>query len=101
MPNEQTEVGQESPPERANREELGFDVAEGPEAGLAIVDRIDASGSLAGYHLLPATRADLLRRLGRYDEAALSYGDALAGSSTDAERRYLTRRLAEVTAAGG
>ena len=46
-------------------------------AGLRLVDALDASGALAGYHLLPATRADLLRRLDRRDEAAAAYRDAL------------------------
>ena len=64
-------------------------MADGPEAGLALVDALDASGALDGYHLLPATRADLLRRLGRHDEAAAAYRDALALATTDAERRYL------------
>ena len=73
-------------------------MADGPEAGLALVDALDASGALRGYHLLPATRADLLRRLARADEAAAAYRDALALAVTDAERRYLNRRLAEVGA---
>lgn len=72
---------------------------EGPEAGLRIVDRLEASGRLKGYHLLPATRADLLRRLGRPDEAAASYRAALAAAPNDPERRYLDGRLAEVEAA--
>ncbi len=46
-------------------------MADGPDAGLRLVDALDASGALAGYHLLPATRADLLRRLGRHAEAAV------------------------------
>ena len=73
-------------------------MAEGPEAGLAIVDALDASGALAGYHLLPATRADLLRRLGRFDAAAVAYRDALSLASAEPERRYLEQRLEEVTA---
>jgi len=73
-------------------------MADGPAAGLRLVDDLDASGALAGYHLLAATRADLLRRLGRADEAAVAYRAALDLATTDAERRYLTRRLAEVTA---
>ena len=68
-------------------------MADGPAAGLALVDRLDRSGVLAGYHLLPATRADLLRRLGRRAEAADSYRRALDLVSTDSERRYLERRL--------
>ena len=70
----------------------------GPEAGLAIVDALEAAGSLSGYHLLPATRADLLRRLERNAEATLAYREALALATSDAERRYLSRRLEEVTA---
>jgi RNA polymerase sigma-70 factor, ECF subfamily len=71
-------------------------MADGPDAGLELVDALEASGRLAGYHLLPATRADLLRRLGRRAEAATAYRDALALVPTEAERRYLTRRLTEV-----
>ncbi len=71
-------------------------MADGPDAGLAIVDTLDASGALAGYHLLPATRADLLRRLGRTEEAADAYRAALALVTGDADRRYLIRRLHEV-----
>ena len=70
-------------------------MARGPEAGLRLVAALETSGQLAGYHLLPATRADLLRRLGRSDEAAAAYREALELTSTDAERRYLSRRLAE------
>jgi RNA polymerase sigma-70 factor, ECF subfamily len=69
----------------------------GPAAGLALVDALAAAGKLAGYHLLPATRADLLRRLDRPAEAAAAYRAALGLVTTDAERRYLARRLAEVT----
>jgi RNA polymerase sigma-70 factor (ECF subfamily) len=72
-------------------------MAYGPEAGLAIIDAIEATGALRDYHLLPATRADLLRRLDRWDDAAAAYRDAHALASTDAERRYLSRRLADVT----
>jgi RNA polymerase sigma-70 factor (ECF subfamily) len=71
-------------------------MADGPAAGLALVDVLAATGALAGYHLLPATRADLLRRLGRKDEAADAYRSALALAGTVAEQRYLTRRLCEV-----
>ncbi len=73
-------------------------MARGPLAGLELVEALEASGQLAGYHLLPATRADFLRRLGRTPEAATAYAEALELASTDAERRYLTRRLAETTA---
>ena len=70
-------------------------MAAGPAAGLELVASLEASGALAGYHLLPATRADFLRRLGRSAEAAVAYAEALELTSTDAERRYLARRLAE------
>ncbi|NUS11868.1 MAG: sigma-70 family RNA polymerase sigma factor [Streptomyces sp.] len=68
-------------------------MADGPAAGLALADALAGSGALAGYHLLPATRADLLRRLGRSSEAAAAYRDALALAPTEAERRFLARRL--------
>jgi RNA polymerase sigma-70 factor, ECF subfamily len=74
-------------------------MADGPAAGLELVAALDASGELAGYHLLSATRADLLRRLDRHEEAAVAYREALDLASTDAERRYLARRLAETGAA--
>ena len=64
-------------------------MADGPAAGLKLVADLEASGALRGYHLLPATRADLLRRLGRAAEAADSYREALELAATDAERRYL------------
>jgi RNA polymerase sigma-70 factor (ECF subfamily) len=73
-------------------------MADGPAAGLELVQALEASGALAGYHLLPATRADLQRRLERHAEAAAGYREALELASTEAERRYLTRRLAEATA---
>jgi len=72
-------------------------MSEGLETGLALVDELDASGRLPRYALLPATRADLLRRLGRADAAASAYREALALTGTDAERRYLEKRLAEVS----
>ena len=52
-------------------------MAEGPQAGLDLVDALASSGALQGYHLLPATRADLLRRLGRSEEAGGAYREAL------------------------
>ena len=76
-------------------------MAEGSAAGLVLVEELEASGKLAGYHLLPATRADFLRRLGRLAEARVAYAAALDLVSTDAERRYLSRRLAETSGQGG
>ena len=72
-------------------------MAEGPVAGLAMVDDLTASGALAGYHLLPATQADLLRRLGRRAEANERYRAALAIVPTEPERRFLLRRLVEAS----
>jgi RNA polymerase sigma-70 factor, ECF subfamily len=66
-----------------------------PAAGLERVDDLIASGELREYHLLYATRADLLRRIGRGAEAHVAYQQALERAGTDAERRYLRRRLAE------
>jgi RNA polymerase sigma-70 factor (ECF subfamily) len=71
-------------------------MAEGPAAGLVRVEALEASGTLAGYHLLAAARADLLRRLDRRGEAAAAYEEAIASAGSDVERRYLNRRLAEV-----
>jgi RNA polymerase sigma-70 factor, ECF subfamily len=71
-------------------------MADGPAVGLALVDELAAGGALASYYLLPATRADLLRRLDRRAEAAKSYREALALAPTEPERRYLQRRLTEV-----
>ena len=75
-------------------------MAEGPEVGLALVDELIVSGALAGYPMLSATRADLLRRAGRAAEAATEYRDAVMQARTDDERRYLQRRLAEVHPGG-
>jgi RNA polymerase sigma-70 factor (ECF subfamily) len=72
-------------------------MADGPAAGLALVDDLANRGELAGYHLLPATRADLLRRLARFPEAASAYREAMDLAGSDTERRYLADRLAEVS----
>lgn len=77
---------------RLNRA-VAVGMARGPEAGLALLDEVD----LTGYHLLPATRADLLRRLDRREEAAAAYREAISLAVTEAERRYLARRLSEVS----
>jgi RNA polymerase sigma-70 factor (ECF subfamily) len=71
-------------------------MAEGPSAGLALADALAEGGDLAGYHLLPATRADFLRRLDRAEEAVAAYREALELAPTDAERRYLSRRIDEL-----
>jgi RNA polymerase sigma-70 factor (ECF subfamily) len=73
-------------------------LAEGPAAGLAIVDGLRNEPRLRDYHLLPATRADLLRRLGRFDEAASEYERALALTQSETEQAFLAGRIAECRA---
>ena len=75
-------------------------MASGAEVGLRLVDAVDASGQLAEYPYLHAARADLLRRLGRLDEAAIAYARARELTANEAERRFLDRRLAETSAGG-
>jgi RNA polymerase sigma-70 factor (ECF subfamily) len=77
---------------------VAVSLSQGPEAGLALVESIESEGQLHDYHLLPAARADMLRRLGRRAEAAEAYRRAFELAGTDAERRYLERRLLEATA---
>ena len=72
-------------------------MAAGPAAGLAELDLVASDPSLRGYHYVPAARADLLRRLGHTAEAAEEYRQALMLVGNDVERRFLQRRLAEVT----
>jgi len=86
---------QPSPVVRLNRA-VAVAMSEGPAAGFALVDELAASGELSDYHLMHATRADLLRRMGKAAEAAESYTKALALVTNDSERRFLERRLREV-----
>ena len=74
-------------------------MAEGEERGLELIDEIARSGELDDYHLLHAARADTLRRMGAYDEAAGNYKRALALVTNESERRFLERRLREVNQA--
>ncbi|GAB4008633.1 RNA polymerase sigma factor [Nocardioides ultimimeridianus] len=69
---------------------------DGPAVGLALVDDPAVAGPLRGYHPWHATRADLLRRLGRSVEAASEYDAAIAATDNAAERAYLTRRRGEL-----
>jgi RNA polymerase sigma-70 factor (ECF subfamily) len=69
---------------------------EGPEAGLALIDDLFATGQLAGYHLAHAAKADLCRRLGRTTEAIAAYERAASLATQEPERRFLARRLAEL-----
>ena len=75
-------------------------MAEGIEAGLARIEQIAASGMLEDYPYLHAARADLLRRLARFEDARAAYERALGLTANAAERRYLRRRLAEVGGGG-
>ena len=68
-------------------------MTDGLERGLELVEVLHTSGELTNYHLLHAARADLLRRLGRFAEAAASYDKALALATNAIERTYLRRRL--------
>jgi RNA polymerase sigma-70 factor (ECF subfamily) len=67
---------------------------DGPERGLLLLDALRARGELRGYHLLPAARADLLRRLGRVDEARAEYRAAAELATLEPERRFLQARAA-------
>ncbi|MET8268797.1 RNA polymerase sigma factor [Micromonospora arida] len=70
---------------------------DGPAAGLALLDELADEPRLRGHHPYPAARADLLRRLGRYDEAATAYRSALTLVGTEPERAYLLSQLRAVT----
>jgi RNA polymerase sigma-70 factor (ECF subfamily) len=72
-------------------------MADGPERALRLVDSISQRGDLADYHMLPAVRGDLLRRLGRQDEAIAAYREALECTELEPERRFLAARLAELS----
>jgi RNA polymerase sigma-70 factor (ECF subfamily) len=74
-------------------------MVDGPAAGLAIVDQAAVGGALGDYRWLYSTRGDLLRRLGRFNEASAAYARALALSDNEAERAFLTGRLRQVGAA--
>ncbi len=89
-------LGRHPSPVVALNRAVAVAMARGPETGLALVDELAAEGSLAGYHLLWSARADLLRRLGRRDEAAGAYREALKRVEVEAERRFLERRLGEL-----
>lgn len=77
---------------------IAVGMARGFDTGLAELDRVAASAGLGSYYLVPAARADFLRRLGRTREAAEQYRLALAGAPTEPEQRYLARRLEQVEA---
>ena len=72
-------------------------MSDGPEAALILIDSLEAAGELEDYHLLHAARADLLRRLGARAQAAKSYEQSLRLVTNESERRFLARRLSEVS----
>jgi RNA polymerase sigma-70 factor (ECF subfamily) len=84
----------DTPVVRLNRA-VAVAMVDGPEAGLRLLD--DVAVELDAFHPLHAARADLLRRAGRRAEAAAAYARAIALCANDVERRYLARRLAEVS----
>src|SRR5205809_1893305 len=71
-------------------------MVDGPARALALIDALEARGGLGGYELLPAVRADLLRRLGRHDAARAAYLDATSATQLEPLRRLYARRLAEL-----
>jgi RNA polymerase sigma-70 factor, ECF subfamily len=76
---------------------VAMSMVDGPERALRLVDSIAKRGELKGYHMLPAVRADLLRRLGRRTEAIEAYQQALQSAELEPERRFLAARLAELS----
>lgn len=85
-----------SPVVRLNQA-IAVAMADGPAAGLKRLDALEQSGALTNYHLLPAARADLLRRLDRRHEAAAAYRQALDRANQGPERRFLERRMHELS----
>jgi RNA polymerase sigma-70 factor (ECF subfamily) len=83
-----------SPVVQLNRA-MAVAMRDGPDVGLAALDALCVD-ALRGYHLLPAARADLLRRVGRTAEAAVSYQTALGLVENERERTFLERKLAEL-----
>jgi RNA polymerase sigma-70 factor (ECF subfamily) len=73
-------------------------MADSPAAGLALLDDPELAQGLTGYHLYAATRADLLRRSGRLDEAVVWYGRARDQTDNVAEHRFLDKRLEQLAA---
>jgi RNA polymerase sigma-70 factor, ECF subfamily len=76
---------------------VAVSMVDGPERALRLVDSIAKRGELDAYHMLPAVRADLLRRLGRREEAIEAYQQALKSVELEPERRFIATRLAELS----
>jgi RNA polymerase sigma-70 factor (ECF subfamily) len=91
-------VAMTSSPVVALNRAVAVSMAQGPAAGLPLLDALEHDGSLAGYYLLPAARADLLRRLDRKAESAVAYRAALDLVPSETERRYLEGRLHQAMA---
>lgn len=72
-------------------------MVDGPGAALEEIERLESDGRLSGYRYLPATKADLLRQLGRAADAATAYQAALDLTDNDAEREFIGKRLAELS----
>jgi len=89
---------QPSPVAELNRA-VAVAMVDGPSRGLLLVDALEVRGQLGRYHLLHAARADLLRRLGRREEASAAYQSALALARAEPERRFLQGRIGELRSA--
>jgi RNA polymerase sigma-70 factor (ECF subfamily) len=89
-------LAEPSPVVELNRS-VAVAMRDGPQEGLALIDALLARGALAEYHLAHSARADLCRRLGRKAEARAAYEKALALTQLEPERRFLAKRLAELT----
>lgn len=76
---------------------VAISMRDGPESGLDLIDQLLSSGELNEYHLSHAARADMLRRLGKREEAAAAYKEALTLARQEPERRFLERRLKEMS----
>jgi RNA polymerase sigma-70 factor (ECF subfamily) len=75
---------------------VAVSMADGPDVGLDLLDRVAAADELRDYQRYHAARADMLRRAGRIDKATMAYERALAGAPNQVARAYLSRRLAEL-----
>ena len=93
-------MGRRAPVVALNRA-VAVSFVDGPAAALELVTALDTDPHLAAYPYLPATRADLLRRFGRPDEAAAACREALTMTGNEAERAFLADRILESVAGSG
>jgi RNA polymerase sigma-70 factor (ECF subfamily) len=75
---------------------VALGIAQGPEAGLAALERVASESQLADYNYLASARADFLRQLGRREEARVAYLEALSQCENEVERAFIERRLAQL-----